>query len=333
MKKTASHHRNAYYNEDCISGCRRIPDESVDLIVTDPPYGIEGDQLDRHYNRHEAHVIDGYIEIPQEKYADFSRRWISQAERILKPGGSIYIISGYTNLYEILGALRNTALEEVNHIIWKYNFGVHTTRKYVSSHYHILYYVKPGATPTFHTYCRYGPQEKEAETGRSLNYQDREDVWEIQREYKPGETKNKNELPTALLQKIIQYSSSEGDLVCDLFLGSFATAKVARGLQRDATGFEASKQIYSHHIREMEDLEPGYLLDQVREPKGEPPPNQGKRWTDQEKLRFAERYHRLTSKHSTKQAVIEELREEFGRGHFSVTNMIKELENQGESSS
>ena len=153
--------KNVFYNEDCIEGCKKhIDDNSVDLIITDPPYGINGDQLHKHYNRKEEYVIDGYVEIPLEDYQEFSKNWIIQAERILKPGGSLYIVSGYTNLFHILQALRETKLIELNHIIWKYNFGVYTKKKFVSSHYHILYYVKLGKPHTFNTYIRYGAREK-----------------------------------------------------------------------------------------------------------------------------------------------------------------------------
>ncbi len=165
-----------FFREDCVEGCRkRISDSSVDLIVTDPPYGINGDQLHRHYHRKEEYVLDGYCEVPANQYADFSRRWIAQAERILRPGGSIYVVSGYTNLIHILNALRETSLVQINHIIWKYNFGVYTTNKYISSHYHILYWVKPGGPVTFNTFCRYGAGERNGNDG-AANYGDREDV-------------------------------------------------------------------------------------------------------------------------------------------------------------
>ena len=128
------------FNTDCISGSKKeIEDNSIDLIITDPPYGISGDTLDKHYNRNEKNVLKGYVEIPTNEYENFSNKWIKQAERILKPGGSIYIVSGYTNLNFILNAIKKTSLKERNHIIWKYNFGVYTKNKYVSSHYHILY--------------------------------------------------------------------------------------------------------------------------------------------------------------------------------------------------
>ena len=319
---------NIFYNEDCIEGCKKhFDDNSVDLIITDPPYGIEGDQLHKHYNRKEEFVIDGYVEIPLEEYGDFSISWIEQAERILKPGGSLYIVSGYTNLFHILQALRKTNLKEINHIIWKYNFGVYTKKKYVSSHYHILYYVKPGKPHTFNTYVRYGAREKTA-NGGSLNYQDREDVWVINREYKPGKVKNKNELPTALLVKLIQYSSMENDIVCDLFLGSFSTAKVAIGLNRLATGFEVSQNAFNYQNKEVDKVIPGGLLKNVKKPLGDNLENQGKPWTMEEKQSIHMRYEDLRKEQKTKKAIIEVLSYEFGRGRFSLDKIIKEFEKE-----
>ena len=143
MKEAAM--RYEFYNQDCVQGAKEhLEDNSVDLIITDPPFAIEGDKLHKHYNRKESFVIDGYVEIPKDEYADFSKLWITEAERVLRPGGALAVVSGYSNLIDILNALKGTTLEEINHIIWKYNFGVSTRSKFVSSHYHILYYSKPG---------------------------------------------------------------------------------------------------------------------------------------------------------------------------------------------
>ena len=320
--------KNIFYNEDCIEGCQKyFDDNSVDLIITDPPYGINGDQLHKHYNRKEDFVIDGYIEIPLDEYEDFSLRWIKQAERILKPGGSIYIVSGYTNLFFILKALRKTNLKELNHIIWKYNFGVFTKRKFVSSHYHILFYVKGNSPHTFNTFARYGVREKDKQNG-SLNYQDREDVWIINREYKPGRLKNKNELPTKLLMKLIQYSSNDGDLVCDLFLGSFSTAKVAIGLNRNATGFELSKNAYNHQLKEIQNIVPGYLNEMIRKPDESQLSNQGKAWSNGDKEQIYKKYLILYKNLKSKKKAIERLSTEFGRGRFSLDKILKEMENK-----
>ncbi len=316
-----------FYNEDCIEGCQRhVAESSVDLIITDPPYGIQGDKLHKHYNRKEEFVLDGYVEVPAKEYPQFTVEWIKQAERILRPGGSIYIVSGYTHLVHILNALHSTKLKEVNHIIWKYNFGVFTSKKYISSHYHILYYVKPGGSVTFNTHCRYGAEERTDSNG-SQNYPDREDVWIINREYKPGQAKNKNELPSQLLTKLIQYSSNENDLVCDLFLGSFSTAKVAIGLNRKAVGFEKSSIAFEHQVQEVSKIVPGSLLPQIRKPQEKTLLNQGKSWDLSEKVRVWQRYLALMKIHRAKGRVIQLLSSEFGRGRFALGKVIEEMDN------
>jgi site-specific DNA-methyltransferase (adenine-specific) len=316
---------NLFYNGDCVEGMRScVEEDSVDLVVTDPPYGIEGDKLHRHYHRDERFVVDGYVEVPCERYGDFSHKWVKEAARVLRPGGQMYIVSGYTNLYHILDALRTSGMREINHIIWKYNFGVYTTRKYISSHYHILYYEKSGgrkAMRTFNHTCIYGPTEKGAD-GSSLNYRDREDVWSINKEYKPGREKNKNELPAALLMKMMLYSSDEGDVVCDPFMGGFSTARVAIGLNRRFTGFEISERIFSKKLDEMGSVVPGGLLKDVRRPKGEAPPNQRKKWSDAERKDLARRYRRMRRDGRSKNEAMKELSKEFGRGRFAILNAL-----------
>lgn len=74
----------------------------------------------------------------------------------------MYIISGWTNLKDILIALDTLGLYIENHIIWKYNFGVYTKKKFVSSHYHILYVKKcKEADTTFVRNCRFSDDEKD----------------------------------------------------------------------------------------------------------------------------------------------------------------------------
>ena len=319
-----------FYNEDCITGAvSYIPDDSVDLIISDPPYGIDGANLHKHYNRKENYVIDGYIEVPLYEYETFSNQWIAQAARILKPGGCIYIVSGYTNLHHVLGALKKTDLKELNHIIWKYNFGVYTKKKFVSSHYHILFYKKPGAAHTFNTFSRFSDSEKDKNQG-SLNYQDREDVWIINREYKPGKVKNKNELPTKLLMKMMQYSSNQGHMVCDMFLGSFSTAKVAKGLNRKCIGFEKSKTAFEYQIQQIESLPTGYLLESLRKPEKNKLYNAGSKISDSERENIIKQYNQLIASGLTQKKSIQNLSEKFGRGYFSIARIIKNSESQNQ---
>ncbi len=322
-----------FFNEDCVSGCRKhLESNSVDLIVTDPPYGISGDKLDKHYNRDESNVLDGYVEVPSSRYPQFSEQWIKEAERILKPGGTIYIISGYTNLIHILNALRKTKLQEMNHLIWKYNFGVYTRTKYISSHYHILFYTKKGKRHTFNTFSRYADYEKSDEGGSS-NYQDREDVWFINREYKPGQIKNKNELPTQLLIKLMQYSSNEGDTVCDLFLGGFSTAKIAKGLNRAVVGFELSKTAFEYQTQEFEKIVAGYLLEQLRKPPANLYTNRGKPLTVEVREQIFAAHQINVNQGMSKKHSIQVLSEKFGRGYWSVLKILDGTTNQSATAS
>ena len=308
-------------NSDCVEGAlAHLADASVDLIITDPPYGIDGHRLHRHYNRDERFVVDGYVEVERRAYNAFSRAWIAQAQRVLRPGGQLYVVSGYTNLYDVLDALRSTGLREINHLIWKYNFGVYTSTKFVSSHYHILYYAKPGGRRTFNLQSRFS-LDANADGGGSLNYRDREDVWIINREYKPGRTKNKNELPQALLQKMIAYSSSEGDTVCDFFLGGGSTGAVAVAMNRRFVGFELSKAAYRTAAALIQKAVPGSMI--------EPPPkphvvrNRGKAWSRAESERLHKRYQDLRASGATQSAIVEKLSAEFARGAWAIRKRLK----------
>lgn len=246
---------NKVYNQDCVVGAmEHIPDDSIDLLVCDMPFGIGEGSFGKHYNRDNELTVDGYVEVLAEEYENFCVDWLVQAARVLKPGGSLYAISGWTNLRHLLNVLNVTPLVEINHLIWKYNFGVWTKKKYVSSHYHILYWVKPPIKKrVFNGECRFLFDERDI-TGNK-NYQDREDVWDIKKEYHKGEEKNKNKLPTKLVEKIIQYSSNPGDIVGDFFLGNFTTVEAAINLGRKYVGFELNKKAFDRGVKKIKQWE------------------------------------------------------------------------------
>ena len=234
---------NKIYNQDCIDGMKTIPDGKMDLIVTDPPFAINFKAKKANYNRTASRVLSGYNEITKENYYEFTLNWMSQCFRILKESGGMYVFSGWNNLGDILNAIEEIGFITVNHIIWKYQFGVVTNRKFVTSHYHCLYICKNDKKRKFFPYERFGKEEKNNQ-GRSLHYKDKEDVWEIKREYWTGDEKTPTKLPAEIIKKILQYSSEEGDLVFDPFLGSGQTAVVSKLLKRNYMGFEIVKEYF-----------------------------------------------------------------------------------------
>lgn len=239
------------YNQSCIDGMKEhVVNNSIDLIFTDPPYGIDGDGLDVHYHRDESNVVPGYIDVPLSQYAKFSHEWINQCERVLRPGGSIYIVSGYTNLHHILNALHATKLQEVNHIIAKYSFGVNTTKKWVSSHYHVLFWQKKDKGQNKRTFnAMYKWQDNKD------SYNDRLTVQDMPRDYKPGQVKNKNQLSEDFIEKFIMYSSNRGDTVLDCFSGGFTTARTALRYGRNFVGFELNPNAYNAFVPGLAEVE------------------------------------------------------------------------------
>ncbi len=310
------------YNENCIDGSdRHIGDRCVDLLICDPPFGINESTFDNHYARNDNNVISGYIEAPPDYYT-FSKQWIAQGKRVLKDNGSMYIISGWNKLGDILNAIEFNGLHLVNHLIWKFNFGVATTNKYVSSHYHMLYITKKKNTkPTFNTYCRFGPSTKD-NNGKSLNYMDLEDVWAINKEYQQGKVRNKNKLPEELIRKLILYSSNPGDVVCDFFLGNFTTATVAVKYGREPMGFELNENAFDHNIKKLNSLRFSSDLWLVDNVVVDIPENKGKRLDEKEITNIKKDFEELILYNNKKES-IEILSKKYKRGKFSITNILK----------
>ncbi len=225
--------------KDCISGMKEMPEECVDLVIADPPFGIDFDGKSGAYNRDDSLVVSGYEEI-DEDYVAFSESWIGEAARLLKDSGSMYIFSGWNNLEYVLRGARLAGLHLLNHLIWQYQFGVFTKRKFVSSHYHILLLVKNEDNYFFNKLENY-PQ----------------DVWRLKRSYRAGKSKNSTKLPLKVVQKCIDYSSSPGQIVLDPFIGNGTTAVAARGALRHFIGYEINSQLGEIIASNLAAVEPG----------------------------------------------------------------------------
>jgi site-specific DNA-methyltransferase (adenine-specific) len=308
------------WNEDCIDGSKtRIGNEKVDLIICDPPFGLNETKFDALYKRNKDKVLDGYVEAPEDYY-QFSLDWMTQAKRILKPNGSMYVIIGHTPLIHILNAAGALNLKTVNHCVWKFNFGTNTSTKFVTSHYHVLYFTKPKAKPTFNTYCRFGPQEKEGK--HSLLYQDLEDVFVINKDFAPDQVKNVNKLPNALIEKLVLYSSNPGDTVVDFFMGNFTTAYVSLSLGRGVLGFELNQESFRYHKPRLKDIKFGSGLSKIKKVEVVKPKNQGKPVTEEERLAVKKEYDEQLRLGVKKKDISVFLSEKFGRGRFSIKNIL-----------
>lgn len=220
------HYHDFILYKDCREYIQFLKDQSIDLIIADPPFGInfDGKTKQKNYNRKSKFVLPGYVEIPTKDYGKFSEEWICQLASKLKETGSMWIISGYNNLHHIKNALDKTDLVEINHIIWRFPFSLPCTKKFSTNHYHIFYYAK---------------NEKKRFFNRIIYYD--KSVWDINKENHPGQLKNGTKLPYELLRRIITYCTKPGDLIVDPFMGNGSTAECAKANYRHFYGYEINE--------------------------------------------------------------------------------------------
>lgn len=311
-------------NQDCMSFIRSLANQSVQCVVCDPPFGLGENTFDKHYARDADQVIEGYQTAPQDakSYEDWAKTWIHEIPRILKKDGTLYIVCAWNHVCDIELAIRSApapGLTVVNHIIWKYNFGVYTQKKFVSSHYHILRCSVTKNTPAFYSLAYFNETEKTGD-GHNAQYTDMEDVWTIPKEFAQGEKKNVNKLPDALVRKMILYSSKPGDTVADFFLGNFTTAYVARKEGRAFVGCELNKHAYDQHSKVVYGSAFGQQVTATKVSRK--PVNSGKSLSAENITAICKRYDELHVD-KTKKDSMAILEQEFGRGHFSLINILK----------
>lgn len=309
------------YADDCLLSGKKFSDGIVQLGIFDPPFGIGENKFDKHYKRDKKTIISGYVEAP-ENYEQWTKDWLSEAKRVLADNGSMYVFMGHTNLRQLLNAADFVGLYEINHIIWKYNFGVYTKNKYVTSHYHVLYYAKSKKSkPVFNLNCRFGSHEKTSDGG-SLVYRDLEDVFVVNKEYSPKQIKNQNKLPEELIKKLIMYSSNKDDTVCDFFMGNFTTAYASLKLGRHICGYEKNKKSYDYHMPIINDLEFGCELKNMKVVENIIPANQGKKITQDEIKSICSDYISMGIGKVKKCDIMSYLQLKYGRGKFAIKNII-----------
>ncbi|MEM2914065.1 MAG: site-specific DNA-methyltransferase [Candidatus Bathyarchaeia archaeon] len=194
-------------------------DEKADLIFVDPPFGIEFRGNLQTYHRTPDAL--SYIEVPKEEYPSFIKTLAQWSYDTLKDSGSMWLLSGWNNLRVVLDAVEDVGFTQLNHCIWKYQFGVFTKKRFTTSHYHMLLLVKDPSNYTFNKPEHYA-----------------EDVWDIKRPYQHRVKTAGNELPDKLVERCVRTSSNKGDLIVDPCLGSGTTMRVCLRMNRRCIGIE-----------------------------------------------------------------------------------------------
>lgn len=242
---------------DVLECLKKIPDESVQLIIADPPYNIDIAEWDCY-----------------EDYIVWASEWIKEAYRVLKKNGNIVIFGGFqfqntgrADLLELVHYIRNnTKFKLVNVIIWYYKNGISARRFFSNRHEEIMWFAKTNKyifnlddirikydKETLALYKK----DKRLKEENLIKGKNPTNVWEISR-------LNSNSLervghptqkPEAVIERIVKSMSLEGEIVFDLFAGSAITMKVCIENGRHSIGCDVDSSVVDYAEKQLRKIQ------------------------------------------------------------------------------
>lgn len=234
------------YNKDAIKFLKQLDSNSIDLIFADPPYNIKKAEWDTFSS--------------QKEYVDWSMEWISEAHRVLKKTGSLYVC-GFSEILADIKWSASHLFKGCKWLIWFYRNKANLGNDWGRSHESILHFRKSKefifnideVRIPYNAHTLKYPRRTQAETSQYANGRKGEYIWEPN----PLGAKPKDVLeiptisnsawekyphltqkPVELLRKIILSSSNPDSIILDPFGGSGTTYAVAEAYQRKWLGTE-----------------------------------------------------------------------------------------------
>jgi site-specific DNA-methyltransferase (adenine-specific) len=232
---------NQVYCEDALTGLARIPDGSIDLILTDPPYNLGKD----YGNDSDQQTVDEYLR--------WTEQWIDAALPKLKPNGSLYIFLTWRFSPEIFVLLKKR-MTMMNEIIWDRRVPSMggSVRSYSSVHDTIGFFVRR-KDYYFDLDAVRIPYDAETKKARSrsifvgakwleVGYNPK-DLWSVSRLHRehPERADHPTQKPLEIIERMVKASCPADGVVLDLFMGSGTTAIAAKRCGRNFVGFELNQ--------------------------------------------------------------------------------------------
>ncbi|MBK9010587.1 site-specific DNA-methyltransferase [Novosphingobium sp.] len=224
---------------DCVEAMRSLPSASVDMIFADPPYNLQlGGDLSRPDGSHVDAVTDHWDQFDSfAAYDAFSRAWLTEARRVLKPNGSLWVIGSYHNIFRLGAMLQDMGFWILNDIVWRKANPMPNFKgtRFTNAHETLIW-------------CSMGEKAKYTFNYRAMKtlndeLQMRSD-WVLpicggqERLKKGGHKVHPTQKPEALLYRVMLATTNKGDVVLDPFFGTGTTGAVAKRLGREWIGCE-----------------------------------------------------------------------------------------------
>ena len=232
------------YNGDCTVEMQKIANDSVDLILTDPPYNLGNFMINRSTNlakmRENFFANAGWDNLEFDEWVERMDSFFEDAARIIKTGGSMIIFMSIIKVETIIKLAEKHGFYYKTTGIWHKlnpmprNMNLH----FVNSTEAWIYFTYKKKTGTFNN-------------GNKMIHDFIETSVVSNGEKKAG--KHPTQKPIALLEHFVKLLSNEGDLVVDPFMGSGSTGVVCKKLGRSFVGVEFDKEYYEIAQRRIED--------------------------------------------------------------------------------
>ncbi len=215
---------------DCIEVMKKMPDSSIDLVVTSPPYNLKNSSGNGMKNGRggkwaNAALMKGYSDhddcMPHEEYVEWQRNCLTEMFRVLREDGAIF----YNHKWRVQRALLQDRADIVagfpvrQIIVWRRKGGINFNPGYFLPTYEVIYMITK-------------PKFKLSKGANSHG-----DVWEFGQE---SNNPHPAPFPKVLIDRII--SSTCAQTILDPFMGSGTTALSAKSFKRDFIGIELSEQ-------------------------------------------------------------------------------------------
>ena len=222
-QSNASYH---IYNKDCLGVLKNIPNESVDLIATDPPYpttsrgsaGNSGGMLQKDINK--KGKVFTYNNINCKEYAP-------EFYRVLKDGSHCYVMTNHINLIDMLNTFTNIGFHFIKSLIW--DKGNKIMGQYYMSQFEYILFFRKGR-------------------GKRINNCGTSDILSIPNKKtkdKDGKNIHDTEKPIELMEVLVNNSSQENELVLDPFMGVGSTGLACIKNNRNFIGIEIDENYFN----------------------------------------------------------------------------------------
>ncbi|MBU3613295.1 site-specific DNA-methyltransferase [Polynucleobacter sp. Latsch14-2] len=254
---------NQITNGDCIIGIKKIPDNSIDLVIADPPYNLNKD-------------FGEWKEASKKlEWLSWSKEWLNECKRVLKPGGSIFVYGIHHHLCWLQCHMYEIGLDYRRQIIWHYENGFSGYTKTLSAHYEPLLWFSKGKEFTYHPIrepyksterlkhkiTKNGKVWQPNPEGRMAG-----DVWSFPvlagRRFKDEKVDHPTQKPLSISNRIVKHFSNKDEIILIPFAGSGSECVASKFNGRHFIGFElnpayieiATSRLSSIKYAESEDL-------------------------------------------------------------------------------